>query len=188
MSKKVATKITHFKNGLFTHIPAQMAMPGPPLGTQLGQLGVNIANFTKDFNLKTSVFHPGVPLPCHVTINPDRSYNLTINHPYHTYFLKQAAGVERGAMESTKEVVGLLTRKHIYEIAKIKSQDQYWQMVDLQVICEFLIDAAYTCGIRVVDQIDPEEYREFLDNQREIVTEQKADLKAAREAKLLRTL
>ena len=58
----------------------------------------------------------------------------------------------------------------------------------LQVICEFLIDAAYTCGIRVVDQIDPEEYREFLDNQREIVTEQKADLKAAREAKLLRTL
>ena len=47
--------------------------------------------------------------------------------------MKQAAGVERGAMESTKEVVGLLTRKHIYEIAKIKSQDQYWQMVDLQV-------------------------------------------------------
>ena len=73
MSKaKVAVKISHFKQGLFTHIPAQMAMPGPPLGTQLGQLGVNIANFIKDFNLKTSIYRPGIPLPCHVTINPDR--------------------------------------------------------------------------------------------------------------------
>ena len=86
MSKKAVSKINHFKNGLFTHIPAQMAMPGPPLGTQLGQLGVNIANFTKDFNLKTSVFRPGVPLPCHVTINPDRNTNTIILMTYESVF------------------------------------------------------------------------------------------------------
>ena len=117
-----------------------------------------------------------------------RSYNLVISHPYSTYLLKQAAGVERGAMNYTKEVVGLLTRKHIYEIAKLKSQDPKWQMVDLKIICESLIDDAYTCGIRVVDHIDPEEYKELLDNQREVVKEQKAELKAIKEAKLLRTL
>ena len=78
MSRKVATKVTHFKHGLFTHIPAQMAMAGPPLGTQLGQLGVNIANFIKDFNLKTSIFRAGIPLPCHVTINPDRKWATNI--------------------------------------------------------------------------------------------------------------
>eukprot|EP00088_Acartia_fossae_P055785 TRINITY_DN64829_c0_g1_i1.p1 TRINITY_DN64829_c0_g1~~TRINITY_DN64829_c0_g1_i1.p1 ORF type:complete len:189 (+),score=58.29 TRINITY_DN64829_c0_g1_i1:32-598(+) len=188
MSKKAAQKITHFKNGLFTHIPAQMAMPGPPLGTQLGQLGVNIANFIKDFNLKTSIFTPGIPIPVHVTINPDRSYNLVMSHPYKTYLLKQAAGVPRGAMDKRKEVVGYLTRKHIYEIAKVKSQDPKLQMVDMEIICEELIDAAYTCGIHVVDKIDPVEYKEFLENQKLIVEEQKAELKAIREAKLLRTL
>ena len=91
-------------------------------------------------------------------------------------------------MQSTKEIVGYVTRKHIYEIAKIKSEDQQRQMVDLEKICEDLIDRAYTIGIRVVDKIDPEEYKEFLENQREIVNEQKAELKAVKEAKLLRTL
>ena len=90
--KKFPPKINHHKNGLFTHIPAQRAVAGPPLGTQLGQLGVNIANFVKDFNLRTSVMRECVPLPTTTTINPDRSYNLQIDHPTVTYFLKQAAG------------------------------------------------------------------------------------------------
>jgi len=187
-AKKVATKIVHHKGGLRTTIPAQMAMPGPPLGTQLGQIGINIATFVKDFNLKTSVFREGVPLPCRVTVNPDRSYNLTIHHPTSMFFLRQAAGVERGAMRFTEEVAGYLTRKHIYEIAQIKSQDPPLQMVDLEEICKDLVDTAYTMGIQVVDHIDPEEYQEFLAARKLVIAEQKEELKAIKEAKLLRTI
>ena len=67
----------------------QRAVAGPPLGTQLGAMGINIAAFVKDFNLRTSVFREGVPLPTRTTVNADRSYNLVIHHPTNVYFLKQ---------------------------------------------------------------------------------------------------
>ena len=109
-ARKAAIKINHHIGGLKTNIPAQMAVAGPPLATQLGQLGINIQQFVKDFNLRTSIFREGVPLPTRTTINPDRSYNLVIHHPTATYFLKQAAGVKRGAMHPGKEVTGYITR------------------------------------------------------------------------------
>ncbi len=183
----VPRKVDH-KGRMFTHIPAQMASPSPPLGSQLGQIGVNIASFVKDFNLKTSIYKEGVPIGCYVTVNPDRSYNLRMNHPPWAYFIKQAGGVYRGAMDHEKETVGFLTRKHVYEIAKLKSEDHLWQEVDLQDICKKVIDMAYKMGVRVVDEIDPVEYKAFLENQAKIVEAQKAELQAAREAKLLRTL
>merc|ERR1711892_1424737 len=87
--KAASVKIQHHIGGLRTTIPAQMAVAGPPLGTQLGQLGINISTFVKDFNLRTSIFQEGAPLPTRTTVNPDRSYNLVIHHPTATYFLKQ---------------------------------------------------------------------------------------------------
>lgn len=108
--KAAAIKINHHIGGLRTNIPAQMAVAGPPLATQLGQLGINIQQFVKDFNLRTSIFREGVPLPTRTTINPDRSYNLVIHHPTSTYFLKQAAGVKRGAMHPGREITGYITR------------------------------------------------------------------------------
>ncbi len=91
-------------------------------------------------------------------------------------------------MDYEKETVGYLTRKHVYHIAKLKSEDYLWQEVDLQDICKKIIDVAYRMGVSVVDEIIPVEYKEFLENQAKIVEEQKAELQAAREAKLLRTL
>lgn len=185
--KAAAAKIQHFQNGLRTNIPAQMAVAGPPLGTQLGTMGINISGFVKDFNLRTSVFREGVPLPTRTTVNPDRSYNLVIHHPTNTYFLKQAAGVKRGAQYPGREVTGYITRKHLYEIAKVKCEDPPLQMVDLQDICRQLIDSAYDLGIRVVDNIDPEEYQKFLEERENVVKEQKEELQKIKEAKLLRT-
>ena len=72
-----------------------------------------------------------------------------MNHPPWPYLLKQAAGIDRGAMDNTKEIAGYITRKHVYEIAKLKSEDTLWQMFDLKEICERVIDEAYTCGIHV---------------------------------------
>ena len=185
---KLATaKINHHIGGLRTIIPAQMAVAGPPLGTQLGQLGINISNFVKDFNLRTSIFREGVPLPTRTTVNPDRTYNLVIHHPTATYFLKQAAGVKRGAQYPGREVTGFITRKHLYEIAKIKSQDPPLQMVELQEICRLLISSAHSLGIKVVDHIDPIEYQKFLEERKSIVKQQRDEIQAAKEAKLLRT-
>ena len=183
-----ATKKVDHKNRVFTHILTQMASPSPPLGSQLGAVGINIASFVKDFNLRTSVMKEGVPIPCNITVNPDRSYNLNMSHPPWSYFLKQAAGIQRGAMEGTRQVAGKITRKHVYEIAKIKSEDDMWQEFDLKDICERIIDEAFTMGIRVVDHLDPKEYGEFLKERAQIVEEEKAAIQAAREAKLLRSV
>eukprot|EP00092_Neocalanus_flemingeri_P053504 GFUD01062897.1.p1 GENE.GFUD01062897.1~~GFUD01062897.1.p1 ORF type:complete len:194 (-),score=62.79 GFUD01062897.1:290-871(-) len=185
--KAASVKIQHHIGGLRTTIPAQMAVAGPPLGTQLGQLGINISTFVKDFNLRTSIFREGVPLPTRTTVNPDRSYNLVIHHPTATYFLKQAAGVKRGAQFPGREVTGYITRKQLYEIALVKSQDPPLQMEDLQEVCRLLIDSAYSLGIRVVDNIDPVEYQQFLEERQEVVKQQKEELQALKEAKLLRT-
>ena len=186
-ARKVVAKIDH-KGRVFTHIPAQMANPAPPLGSQLGAIGVNIAAFCKDFNLRTSIYKEGVPLPSYVTINPDRSYNLQISHPPFPYLIKQAAGVQRGAMKFSDQVAGYITRRHVYEIAKLKSEDEMWQEFDLKDICEKVIDSAYTCGIHVVNDLDIKEQGEFLKERKAIVEAERAAIQAAREAKLLRTL
>ena len=78
-------------------------------------------------------------------------------------------------------------RKHLYEIALVKSQDPPLQTVDLQEVCRQLIDSAHSLGIRVVDEIDPEWYQEFLEERKEIVKRQKEEIQAIKEAKLLRT-
>ncbi|KAG7158702.1 39S ribosomal protein L11-like [Homarus americanus] len=152
----------------------------------LFQRGLNIAAFCKDFNAQTAHYIEGVPLPCRITVKSDRSYELVIHNPPTTYFLKQAAGIQRGAMSPGKEVTGKLTRKHVYEIAKIKQQDPPMQLTPLKEICELVIGTAHSCGIEIMDEIDPQEYGEFLGQRMLVVEEQLKELKEKREAKLLR--
>ncbi|QQP52231.1 39S ribosomal protein L11_ mitochondrial [Caligus rogercresseyi] len=181
-AKQAASNIVRTR--ILTHIPAQMASPGPPLGSQLGEMGINIGAFTKDFNLRTSIFKPGVPIPCKITLNPDRTHHLIMSHPPFEHFLMQAAGVKRGAMGN--EIVGMVTRKHVYEIAKLKSEDPLLQMIDLQEIVRRITVKAKKVGIKIVDHIDPEEYDVFLKDAAQAVEDQLAEIKAIKEAKLLR--
>ena len=81
----------------------------------------------------------------------------------------------------------MITRKHVFEIARIKQQDDMWQEFDLQDICDEVVNNAFTCGVKVVDEIDPVEYGDFLAKRAEIVATELAEIKAAKEAKLLRT-
>merc|ERR1712140_118167 len=109
--KKIVAKVDH-KNRVFTHIPAQLASAAPPLGTQLGNIGVNIAGFVKDFNLKTSIYREGVPIPCVITVNADRTYNLRMRHPPWSYFVMQAAGIQRGAMDRITKITKTTSNTH----------------------------------------------------------------------------
>ena len=111
-----------------------------------------------------------------------------MSHPPFGYFIRQAAGIQRGAMKFSEQIAGYITRKHVYEIAKIKSEDEMWEEFDLKVICERIIDEAYKNGIHVVDKLDAEEYGKFLEKRAKTNAEERAAIQAAREAKLLRTL
>ncbi|XP_068154095.1 large ribosomal subunit protein uL11m [Drosophila tropicalis] len=184
--KRVAERVTHTTK-LKTNIPAGMAAAGPPLGPMLGQRAINIAAFCKDFNTKTAEMKEGVPLPCRISVNSDRSYDLTIHHPPATFFLKQAAGIQRGTMTPGREVAGMITLKHLYEIAQIKIQDPPNVMLTMQQMCEMLIGIARTCGIKVVRDLDATEYGQFLEERKVIVEEQRRDLQEKRDAKMLRT-
>lgn len=120
-------------------------------------------------------------------VKPDRSYELVIHNPPASYFLKQAAGITRGAMFPKQEVAGKITLKHLYEIAAIKIQDPANALLTMKQMCDMIIGAANTCGIQIVRELDPVEYGEFLKDRERIVEEQKSELQAKRDAKMLRT-
>ncbi|CRK94734.1 CLUMA_CG008234, isoform A [Clunio marinus] len=184
--KKVVEKVNH-SSRLHTDIMAQLAVAGPPLGPQLGQRGVNIAAFCKDFNERTKDIKEGIPLPCRISGNPDRSFELVIHSPPSTFFLKQAAGIQRGAMYPKREVAGKITLKHLYEIAQIKIKDPPNALLSLEQMCNALVGVARSCGIEIVRDLDPVEYGKFLEERKVIVEAQKKELEEKREAKMLRT-
>lgn len=128
----------------------------------------------------------GILLPCSVTVNPDRSYELSINKPPVVYYLKQAAGIQRAAMHG-QEVAGKVTLKHVYEIAMIKREDPMLEVKTMEEMCNMIVGVAKSCGIEVVRDLDPKEYGEFLIERAAIVEQQRKELQEKKEAKMLRT-
>ncbi|KAG5309605.1 RM11 protein, partial [Acromyrmex insinuator] len=184
-SKKLVEKIDH-SSKLRVNIPAGLASAAPPLGSQLGQRNINIEKFCKDFNNRTGDIKEGIPLPCRVKVKSDRSYDLVIHKPPTTYYLKQAAGIQKGKIKKG-EVAGKITLKHLYEIAKIKLEDPPNALLNLEQMCQMIVGIARTCGIEIVREIDPEEYRQFLKNREAEVLRYREQLELAKESKVLRT-
>ncbi|XP_065199057.1 large ribosomal subunit protein uL11-like [Sycon ciliatum] len=134
-------------------IPANQAAPAPPLGPALGQKGVNLGKFCKEFNERTSHFIDGAPIPTDIDVYSDRSFKMVTRQPITAWFLKNAAGIEKGAARASHEIVGRVNIKQIYEIARIKQKNNIqMEMQSLEEICGMIIRQAWRMGLDVVDE------------------------------------
>lgn len=116
MAKKI-------KSYIKLQVKAQMANPAPPIGPALGQHGVNIMDFCKEFNNKTTKIEKGLVLPVVITVFADRSFSFIIKTPPTSVLIKKALGIETASGEPNKKKVGTLTDAQIKEIAQTKLPD-----------------------------------------------------------------
>lgn len=104
-------------------VPAGSATPSPPIGPALGQRGVNIMGFCKEFNARTEKEAKGTPLPTVITVYQDKSFTFITKTPPATWYLKQATGLKSGSKLVGREVAGKITQTQLREIAEKKMKD-----------------------------------------------------------------
>uniref|UniRef100_A0AAZ3SFT6 Large ribosomal subunit protein uL11 n=1 Tax=Oncorhynchus tshawytscha TaxID=74940 RepID=A0AAZ3SFT6_ONCTS len=147
----------------------------------LHQKGIPIGQFCKDFNDKTKELKEGIPLPIKIHVKPDRTYDLTIGQPTVSYFLKQAAGIQKGASKTGHEIAGKVSVRAVYEIAQVKAQDEAFKMqnASIETVVKSIIGSARSLGIEIVNDLSAEEYNTFLEEKEERL---RAEAAAADEA------
>ncbi len=128
-------------------VPAGQANPSPPVGPALGQRGINIMEFCKAFNARTQNFEPGAPCPTVITYYQDKSFTMEIKTPPASYFLKKAAGIQKGAQTPSREIVGSVTRDQIREIAEAKMKDL--NASDIDAAMRIIEGSARSMGIEI---------------------------------------
>ncbi|MBN2199553.1 MAG: 50S ribosomal protein L11 [Candidatus Aminicenantes bacterium] len=126
MSKEVVARIK-------LQIVAGQASPAPPVGPALGQHSVNIMDFVRQFNEKTSKMEEGMIIPVEITVFKDKKFVFALKTPPASYLLKKAAGIAKGSGTPNKEKVGKVTRKQVEDIARIKLPDLNADTLDAAV-------------------------------------------------------
>jgi len=129
-------------------IPAGQANPSPPVGPALGQRGVNIMEFCKQFNAQTQA-QQGLLIPVIITVYADRSFTFVIKTPPAAVLLKRAAGVEKGSSEPNKKKVGKVTRAQVREIAQLKRPDLTAESIEAAM--RTVEGAARSMGLDIVE-------------------------------------
>ena len=130
-------------------VPAGKANPSPPIGPALGQRGLNIMEFCKAFNAQTQGLEQGMPIHVVITAYADRSFTFVTKTPPASYFLKKAAGVEKGSQTPSKGFVGKVTMKQVREIAEKKMKDL--NAKDLEGAARMIAGSARSMGLEVVE-------------------------------------
>jgi len=130
-------------------VPAGKANPSPPIGPALGQRGLNIMEFCKQFNAQTQGLEPGMPIPVVITAYGDRSFSFITKTPPASYFLKKAANLEKGSQTPGKGLVGKVTMKQVREIAEKKMKDL--NAKDLEGAARMIAGSARSMGLEVVE-------------------------------------
>lgn len=139
MAKKITAQIK-------LHVPAAQANPAPPVGPALGQHGVNIMQFCKQFNEQTKG-RDGLILPVVITVYEDRTFNFIIKSPPSSVLLKRAANLAKASGISGKEIIGKVSKKQVEEIVKLKMKDL--NTSDLAQAMKIIEGTARSMGIAV---------------------------------------
>ena len=142
MAKKVSGYIK-------LQIPAGQANPSPPVGPALGQAGLNIMEFCKAFNAATQKLEQGMPIPVVITAYHDRTFSYVTKTPPASFFLKKAAGLEKGAPTPGRGVGGRVTMAQCRQIGADKMVDL--NASDLDAAASMIAGSARSMGIEVVD-------------------------------------
>jgi len=142
----MAKKITGY---IKLQLPAGKANPAPPVGPALGQHGVNIMGFCKEFNARTENVQKGTPLPTVITVYQDKSFTFVTKTPPATYFIKEAVGLKSGSGKTGRETVGKITRTQLREIAEKKMKDL--NANDVDAAARIIEGSARSMGLQIVE-------------------------------------
>jgi len=129
-------------------VPAAKATPAPPVGPALGQAGVNIMAFVKEFNERTAA-QAGLIIPVEITVFEDRSFTFITKTPPAAILLKKAAGIETASGEPNKKKVAKLSRDKVREIAETKMKDL--NAANIEAAMRMVEGTARSMGIDIVD-------------------------------------
>ena len=148
MAKKVI-------GSLKLQVKAQQANPSPPVGPALGQRGINIMAFVKEFNARTAEIEAGAPVPVVITYYGDKSFSLELKTPPASFFLKKAAGLKpvgkrnrpKASTKPGKEVAGSVTLAQVREIATAKMKDL--NAISVEAAMQTILGSAKSMGIEV---------------------------------------
>ena len=143
MSKEIVAKIK-------LEIVAGQASPAPPVGPALGQQGVNIMGFVREFNDRTKKMDEGTVVPVLITVFKDKSFNFLIKTPPASYLLKKAAGIAKGSGAPNKDKVGRVTWKQIEDIARTKLPDL--NAYDTEAAKKIIEGTAKNMGLEIVSE------------------------------------
>jgi len=128
-------------------VPAGAANPSPPIGPALGQQGVNIMEFCKQFNAQTQKMEKGLPIPTIITVYSDRSFTFVMKTPPAAVLIRKAIGIEKGSGTPNTAKVGKISRKQLEEIAKAKQPDL--TAADLDAAVRTIAGSARSMGVDV---------------------------------------
>lgn len=136
-------------------VKAGQANPSPPVGPALGQRGINIMMFCKEFNAKTAEMEPGAPTPVVITYYQDKSFSLELKTSPASWYLKKAAGLKpvgkrnraKGSVKPGHTVVGSVTVAQVRQIAEAKMKDL--SAIDIDGAMQIILGSARSCGIEV---------------------------------------
>ena len=143
----MAKKITAY---IKLEVPAGAARPSPPVGPALGQHGLNIMEFCKAFNAKTQKMEAGSPIPVVISVFQDRTFTFVLKTSPAAYFLRKAAGLEKGSPTPGKGApAGQVTWEQVGEIAQAKRVDL--SAADLEAAKRIIVGSARSMGLQVVD-------------------------------------
>jgi len=128
-------------------VPAGKANPSPPIGPALGQRGLNIMSFCKEFNAQTQGMEVGLPIPVVITAYADKSFTFIMKTPPASILIKKAVGIKSGSAKPHTDKVGTLTRAQVEDIAKAKMKDL--TAADLDAAVRTIAGSARSMGVNV---------------------------------------